>query len=156
MSCHSAAGVMLPVHIPQPRTVHVRVHLRRGDVGMPKEFLHHAEVRAARQQVRGEAVPEHVRMNALESGRRRVPLHDLPHGDSLQRPTGPRQKEPAEVPAIRFGQQRSAIRQVRFDRRRGRSPDGYQSLFAALARDANNAERFVQVRQPHSAHFRRS
>ena len=39
----------------------VRIDLRRRDVGMPQHGLHAAQVRPAFQQMRGEAVPEHVR-----------------------------------------------------------------------------------------------
>ena len=39
----------------------VRVNLRRADVRVPEQFLDHAQVRAALEQVRGEAVPQHVR-----------------------------------------------------------------------------------------------
>ena len=49
----------------QPRTVDMRIDLRRRDVGMAEQRLQHAQVRSAREQVRGKGVAQHVRADAL-------------------------------------------------------------------------------------------
>ena len=39
----------------------VRVNFRRADVRMAEQFLDHAQIRAVLQQMRREAVPQHMR-----------------------------------------------------------------------------------------------
>ena len=64
----------------QPCSVHLRIALRRHDVGVPQEFLHGAQIRPARQQMRRERVAQRVRADAFgEPGCRGIPLHQLPH-----------------------------------------------------------------------------
>ena len=57
--------------------VDVRIYLRGADVGVPEEFLQHAQVHACLQAVRCKAVPEGVRRNLLTEvcG---MQLHDFP------------------------------------------------------------------------------
>ena len=45
--------------------VDVRINLRCTDVGMPEEFLQHAQVHARLQAVRCKTVPEGMRRNLL-------------------------------------------------------------------------------------------
>src|SRR5688572_18887936 len=58
--------VELLVNRPQAVLVHVRVDLRGGDVAVAEEFLDDAEVRAAADEVGGEAVAEGVGGDGLE------------------------------------------------------------------------------------------
>ena len=51
----------LLMHGFEPGCVHVRIDLRRADVGVAEQFLHDAQVRATRQQMRREAVSKRVR-----------------------------------------------------------------------------------------------
>lgn len=44
----------------QPFRHHVRVNLRRGDVGMPQQHLQTAQIGATGQKMRREGVPQHV------------------------------------------------------------------------------------------------
>ena len=45
----------------QPFFEHVGINLRRGNVGMAEQRLHHAQIRAIVQKVAGEGVAQHVR-----------------------------------------------------------------------------------------------
>ena len=45
----------------QPLTCNVGVDLRRGDIGMAEQHLHHAQIGPVIQQVRGERMPQGVR-----------------------------------------------------------------------------------------------
>ena len=55
------------VDLPQPVAGDVSVNLRRADIGVAEQFLDHAQVRAVFQQMRREAVPQHMRCH--------IPLH---------------------------------------------------------------------------------
>ena len=79
----SSPGVVLPVNVLQSGPVDMGVDLSRRDVGVPQQLLHHAEVGAPDQQVRGKAVPQHVRMDMAEPRGGRVALDDLPHSNAL-------------------------------------------------------------------------
>ena len=70
-----------PMDVLEPLLVHMRVDLRRGDIGVAEHLLDHPEIGAVVQQVRGEGVPQQVRVDfgRIESGQRRALLHDLPH-----------------------------------------------------------------------------
>ena len=52
--------------------VKMSVYLRRADAGMSKHLLHRPQIAARLQQVRGERVPQNMRMN--------VGVYSLPHG----------------------------------------------------------------------------
>ena len=47
----------------EPILVHVRVNLGRGNVGVTQHFLDDAQVGAVTEKMRGETVPEQVRIN---------------------------------------------------------------------------------------------
>ena len=53
------------VDVAEARRVDMSVYLRRADVRMAKKLLDRADVRAVLEHVRGKAVPENVRRNAL-------------------------------------------------------------------------------------------
>src|SRR5439155_18735943 len=73
----------------QATAIDVRVVLRGLNRGVAEEFLHGSQVRAAAEQVRGEAVPQRVRADAdLEPGPTAILLHQLPEHDSRDRPPG--------------------------------------------------------------------
>ena len=57
------------VDVPQPVAGDVRVNFRGADVRVAEQFLDDAQIRAMLQQVRREAVPQHVRRHvALHAG----------------------------------------------------------------------------------------
>lgn len=39
------------------------IDLRRGHRGVPQQFLHHPDIGATLQQMRGELMPQHMRRN---------------------------------------------------------------------------------------------
>jgi hypothetical protein len=57
----SPARVMGRMQNPQPLPRHVRVNLRRGNICVPKEHLHRAQVSPMVQQMGGECVAQRVR-----------------------------------------------------------------------------------------------
>jgi len=59
--------------------IDVGVNLGRGNIGVAKHFLDNAQIGAVAKQVRGEAVPEQMRINVLlQAGVARNLFHDLP------------------------------------------------------------------------------
>src|SRR5471030_3318240 len=65
----SRPRMKLPVDLPQPVAGDVRVNLRRADIRVAEQFLDDTQIRAMLQQMRREAVPQHVRRDiALNSG----------------------------------------------------------------------------------------
>ena len=52
---------MLRMQRLQPRLRDIRINLRRGKIGMPEQHLHHPQVGAVVQQVRGERMPQRMR-----------------------------------------------------------------------------------------------
>jgi len=61
----------------------MRVDLGRGDVGVSEEILDDSEIRTPCEQMCGEGMPEHVRMDVLEPGLGRPMFHNLPDADTL-------------------------------------------------------------------------
>ena len=57
--------MVLSVDLADTGGVHMRVDLRRADVGVTEEFLDGADVRAVRKHVRGEAMSKNVRRNTV-------------------------------------------------------------------------------------------
>ena len=51
------------VNLGEMLKIKVRVHRRGGNIGMSQQFLHAAQVLARFKQMRGERMPEHVRMH---------------------------------------------------------------------------------------------
>src|SRR5207302_9233314 len=65
------------IHLAEVLLGHERVDLRGGHAGMSEELLHHPNVGASLEQVRGEGVPERVRAHPLaEPGPANVPPED--------------------------------------------------------------------------------
>ena len=57
----------------------MRVNLRGGDIGVAEHLLNDAQIGAVAQQMRGETVPQQMRVNIFfESGMSRNCFHDLP------------------------------------------------------------------------------
>lgn len=80
------AGVILAVHVLELGFVHVRIDLGGGYVRMAEQFLHDAEVGAAGEQMRGEAMPQGVgRQGFLDAGESRVLANDAPDIASIKR-----------------------------------------------------------------------
>ena len=74
------------VNRPQPRFEHVRVDLRRRQIGMTEHQLNGAEIGAALEQMRRERMPQYVRAERRgETGPAAVLLEDLPETDAAER-----------------------------------------------------------------------
>ena len=57
----------------QPLVEHMRIDLRRRDVGMAEQRLHDAEIGAAGEEMRRESVPQHMRRDLSAYRARRAP-----------------------------------------------------------------------------------
>ena len=77
----SGPRVGFPPHRQQCRVIDGGVALRGGQAGMSEQILDRAQVPAARQQVRGEGVPQRVRRRVLrQAGEAAIgPQHPLRH-----------------------------------------------------------------------------
>src|SRR3989338_1140896 len=65
----------------QARTLDMRVDLRRRDVRMPQKLLHHAQIGAILQKMRGERMPQNMRINFFsDAGLAGVLFEQTPHG----------------------------------------------------------------------------
>src|ERR1043166_7413615 len=74
----SGAGVELPVDLAQVAAVEGGIDRGGGDAGVAEQLLHHAQVGAALEQVRGERVPQRVRVHpGLHARTAGVLLKDL-------------------------------------------------------------------------------
>ena len=72
------------MHRFQALLVYVGINLRCRNVGVTEHFLNDPEISAVTEQMRGETVPEKMRVNVfLQAGVPRFFLHDLP--DSCSR-----------------------------------------------------------------------
>ena len=70
------------MHLAQSLAGDVRINFRGADAGVAEEFLDHPQVRAVFQQVRGEAVSQHVRRNvARDAGAPDAVLDAQPERD---------------------------------------------------------------------------
>ena len=89
--------MVFAVDVAEARGVDVRVDLGRADVGVAEKLLDGADVRAVRKHVRGEAVPEDMRGDAIrgDSDRRGPGTDDLEDALSRKRPTESRQEDVA-------------------------------------------------------------
>src|SRR5438874_1146596 len=90
----SRSRMKLPVDCLQALLVHVRVNLRRRNIGVPEHFLDDPEIRAVAEEMGREAVPQQVRINIrLEPRLFRALLHDLPDPRRRQFRSAARQKD---------------------------------------------------------------
>src|SRR5687767_12555153 len=105
---------------------------------MAEHLLHGPEVRAAFQQVRGEAVPERVRCDPLlDPGPLGAPLDHAPRTDARERlPTGVEENAPFGAAMVQRGTQHAKVHRNRTDRP---APDGYEPFLAALAEHPHEA-----------------
>ena len=63
----------------QPCLRNMRVNLRGGKIGVPQQHLHHAQVGAVIQQMRGKGVTQGVgRQHGLDSANSRKPFEVVP------------------------------------------------------------------------------
>src|SRR5579862_5209077 len=87
----SPSGVMLTVQLFQALTSYVGVDLCRGQITVPQQHLHDAQVRAMVEQMRGKRMPQSMRRKLFgDSGLTRVPLDDVPERLARHAITTPR------------------------------------------------------------------
>ena len=134
----------LVVDLGQVLEVEVRVNLRAGNARVTQQLLHGAQIAGGLQQVRGERMSQHVRV-------------DVPSESPLDRPSGeplldrPRREPPsraADEHGLALGRRQCRPqRQPRFKREARRLADGNDALLGAFAEHAHLALRQVERRQ---------
>ena len=126
------------MHCLEPLLIDVGINLRRRNVGMAEHFLDNAQIGAVAEQMRGETVPEQVRINVrFQSGMFRVFFHDLPdaHRGQLRPAFG--QKNLAASAA--FHQLRPFRRQVAGERFARFSANRNKARLISFSSHAQNA-----------------
>ncbi len=99
------------VHLPQPGFEHVRVDLRRRQVGVAEHGLDRAQIRAALEQMRRERVPEHVRAEVrADAGLAAVGLQELPESTARQPAAAARVDEQPRRLLARLRERRPCLR----------------------------------------------
>src|SRR6266540_2736383 len=98
----SGVGMGLEVHLAPAAVGHVGVELGGREIGMAEHLLDAAQVGSAFEQVRGEGVPEQVRMHApgLEPGFRGEPAQDEERARAREWPSLGIEKELRPVSAV--------------------------------------------------------
>jgi hypothetical protein len=130
--------------------IKVRIYLGRADVGVPKQFLHGPQVAAGLEQVRGEGVPEHVRMHVFRQTTEPRPVRDAALHDAGTEPSAAHSDEYRVLVGLGDG---AAFGEPRLQRRSGVSADGHDPGLAALAEDPGGAVAQVEVRQVEAEQF---
>lgn len=138
----------------QSALIDVGVDLRGGDIAVPEEHLDDPEIGTAGEEVRGEAMPEHMGVNVVESGPFRAPADDLPDGDAFEWSTGGGEEKSSFIAAGRFLNE-CAIEAVAvgINGIEGGLSDGDDALFPAFAGHEDDAEGVVDVFGEESAGF---
>lgn len=138
------------VDVAQPVAGDVGVDLGGADGGMAEEFLDDAEVGAVFEQVRGEAVSQHVRGDAArDAGVFDAFLDALPHGDRREGGAALGQEEVGG----RAGRDQlgAAGGEVTVDGVDGFAADGDDAFLVALADDVDEAGLEMELLQTHAA-----
>ena len=120
------------MHLPQVPAVEVRVDGGRGDGGVPEQLLHDTQVGAPLQQVRGERVPQRVRVHACGEARAAgMPTQDGPPSHARERTAAGVAEH--EVMAQRPHEQRSTAVEPFAQGALGVRAERDQTLLVALA-----------------------
>ena len=144
--------VELFVDLFEAGAVDVGVDLGCCDVGVAQHFLDDAEVGSAYEQVRCEAVAQHVGVD-LEAGGFSVVLHELPDADAFEGAACAREQQRALAAAVEFVEFGAAVGNVIVDCLLGGLAHGDEALFVAFAGDADDADGGMDVGQGDRADF---
>src|SRR5919198_2784635 len=98
----SRMGMRSKIQLASAPIGYVRIELGRCEIGVAEHLLDAAEIGAALEQVRGERVPEQMRVDALglEPGRGREPAQDQEGACPRQRPALRVQEELGAAAAV--------------------------------------------------------
>lgn len=144
---------MLLVHLAQARAGDVCVNLSGADAGVAEEFLNHAQVRAVFQQVRGEAVPQHVRRDVpLDPGLFHAPGDAEPHGHVREGRAAFREEDIGR--GLRADKLRAGDAEIPAECFHGKFPDRHDTFLVALADDGDEAGLEVKLFEPQAAQLR--
>ena len=141
-----------PVHVAQPAPGHVRVNFRRADVRVTEQLLNHAQIRPVLQQVRREAVPQHVRRDiARHAGSPHATLDAQPKCNRGKRGAARREENVRRGAACdKFGPSDFEVTVQRFDRF---PSHGYNTFLVTLADDIDKTRFEMDLLQTQVAEF---
>ena len=70
-----SAWMMHIMQLFQPLPRHMRINLRGGYIRMPQKHLHHTQIRAVIEQVRGKGMAQHMRAHVFSDAcNNRIPF----------------------------------------------------------------------------------
>jgi len=151
----SGAGMKLAVHLAQTLAGDVRVDFGGADARVAEQFLDDAQVGAVVEQVRGEAVPEHVRGNvAGDAGAPGAAFDPQPEGHGRERRAARGQKHVGR--RARPHQLGPADLQIAVERFDGFAADGHNAFLVALADDVDEPRVQVQLLEAQVAQLRQT
>src|SRR5688500_6855608 len=108
---HSFTRMEAAVQLLQSLAGHVGVNFSCADTGMAKHFLDGAKVSTILEQMRGEAVPEHVRGDVFFDSATFHPFFNMqPHGHARESSAAAREKNCAG--RTRFDQLRTRVAKI--------------------------------------------
>src|SRR5688572_27896707 len=132
---------------------HVRINLSGADTRMSEHFLDGAEVSTVLQQVRGEAVSEHVRSNILFDAATFHPFFDMqPHGDTCKGSAAAREKNCAR--RTRFDQPGTCVPKIFFEHGDGRFAHWHNTFLVPLPYHIDESCLEVELFEAQRAKFR--
>src|SRR5450759_5386390 len=140
----------LAVDLEEALGVEVRVALRRRERGVAEELLDGPEVRAGREEMRRERVPERVRRGVAGNRRRKDrPVEDAPHA-AVRQTAGTRVQE-HDLGVLRGGYESRSRLQPGAERRGGGLAERHDALLAPLPHRAHLPDGEIDVleAQPH-------
>src|SRR5256885_11104105 len=125
--------VRLEIHLSTPPIGYVGIELRRGEIRVTQHLLDRAEIGAPLEEVRGEGVPQEVRVDAfrLEPGFRRQAAQDQERAGAGQ-PAALGVEE--ELRAVAGIEEWAAAREIAAQSLDGLAPDRHHAFFRALAK----------------------
>ena len=123
--------------------IQVRINLRGGDIAVPEQFLHRAQIAAGFEQMAGKGMAQHVRMDmASQAGIGGEFAQPLLHAARADARAAPAEKQ--GVLRLCIGGRGSHV-QVGRDSAKRRRADGNAAGLAALARHRDQALAMIEV-----------
>ena len=138
----------------QMTSIDMRIDLRGADVRVPKQFLNHAQISAARHQVRRKGVAQQVRMHPANASNAGVLSNNLPQCYALNGATSVRKEQTKRIARIRKARQvRPQIRHIRLHGINRWHTKRNNPLLVSLANDIHNSQCLIEVIHLQRAHF---
>ncbi len=139
--------VMCFVNLLQPFFDHVRVDLRRGNIGVAQHQLDRAQICAALQKMRCKTVAQHVRGRTnTQSGLTPIRRENLPNTDAAERRTTAVNEKRCRESLLPFSDKPgTGVAKIPFDKRKCLLANRNDALFVSLTDAANAADAGVEI-----------